>query len=242
MASAKAVVDEAYPGDVVGLYDTGNFKIGDTLTEGEDLQFQGIPSFSPEIFKELQNNDPMKSKQLEKGIQQLTDEGVAQLFVMNPGNRKIVGTVGELQFEVIQYRLEHEYGAKASFVPKRVPQGVLADRRRGKDCRVQAAEGLRDGGGQGRQRRLPRPLGVPPRHGARQLSGDHLPHNLGVQDRPSGVNSLSRAGLPAYLWRMPSPFRLAALILLLSCIPGLWAQQNRYPTDTTASDGPSWSS
>lgn len=119
MASAKAVVDEAYPGDVVGLYDTGNFKIGDTLTEGEDLQFQGIPSFSPEIFKELQNDDPMKSKQLEKGIQQLTDEGVAQLFIMNPGNRKVVGTVGELQFEVIQYRLEHEYGAKASFVPKR---------------------------------------------------------------------------------------------------------------------------
>ena len=61
----------------------------------------------------------MKSKQLEKGIQQLTDEGVAQLFIMNPGNRKVVGTVGELQFEVIQYRLEHEYGAKASFVPKR---------------------------------------------------------------------------------------------------------------------------
>jgi len=119
MASAKAVVDEAFPGDVVGLYDTGNFKIGDTLTEGEDLQFQGIPSFSPEIFKELQNNDPMKSKQLEKGIQQLTDEGVAQLFIMNPGNRKVVGTVGELQFEVIQYRLEHEYGAKATFVPKR---------------------------------------------------------------------------------------------------------------------------
>ena len=104
---------------MVGLYDTGNFKIGDTLTEGEDLQFQGIPSFSPEIFKELQNNDPMKSKQLEKGIQQLTDEGVAQLFVMNPGNRKVVGTVGELQFEVIQYRLEHEYGAKATFVSKR---------------------------------------------------------------------------------------------------------------------------
>lgn len=119
MASSKSVVDEAYPGDVVGLYDTGNFKIGDTLTEGEDLQFQGIPSFSPEIFKEIRNDDPMKSKQLEKGVQQLTDEGVAQLFVMNPGNRKIIGTVGELQFEVIQYRLEHEYGAKASFVPKR---------------------------------------------------------------------------------------------------------------------------
>ena len=117
MADAKAVVDEGFPGDVIGLYDTGTFKIGDTLTEGEDFQYQGIPSFSPELFKELINLDPMKSKQLEKGIQQLTDEGVAQLFTLSLGNRKIVGTVGELQFEVIQYRLEHEYGAKCRWVP-----------------------------------------------------------------------------------------------------------------------------
>jgi peptide chain release factor 3 len=116
MASAKNVLDEGFPGDVVGLYDTGTFKIGDTLTEGEDFMFSGIPSFSPEIFKELVNLDPMKSKQLEKGIQQLTDEGVAQLFSLELGNRKIVGTVGELQFDVIQYRLEHEYGAKCRWV------------------------------------------------------------------------------------------------------------------------------
>ena len=115
MAQSKDVVEEGFPGDVLGLYDTGNFKIGDTLTEGEDLLFQGIPSFSPELFRELVNLDPMKSKQLEKGIRQLTDEGVAQLFSLQPGNRKIVGTVGELQFEVIQYRLEHEYGAKCRF-------------------------------------------------------------------------------------------------------------------------------
>ncbi len=118
MASSKEVIDEAYPGDVVGLYDTGNFKIGDTLTEGDNFMFKGIPSFSPEIFKELQNDDPMKTKQLEKGVSQLTDEGVAQLFIVQPGNRKIIGTVGELQFEVIQYRLKHEYGASASFVHK----------------------------------------------------------------------------------------------------------------------------
>ena len=118
MAQDKSVIEEAFPGDVIGLYDTGNFKIGDTLTEGEKMEFQGIPSFSPEIFKELVNKDPMKTKQLEKGIQQLTDEGVAQLFIQQPGNRKIVGTVGELQFEVIQYRLEHEYGASAAFEAK----------------------------------------------------------------------------------------------------------------------------
>lgn len=119
MANEKILTSEAYPGDVIGLYDSGNFKIGDTLTEGEDLHFKGIPSFSPEIFKELENRDPMKTKQLEKGINQLTEEGVAQLFIQNPGNRKIIGTVGELQFEVIQFRLEHEYGAKCTFQPLR---------------------------------------------------------------------------------------------------------------------------
>jgi peptide chain release factor 3 len=117
MANEKILTSEAYPGDVIGLYDSGNFKIGDTLTEGENLHFKGIPSFSPEIFKELENRDPMKTKQLEKGISQLSEEGVAQLFIQNPGNRKIIGTVGELQFEVIQFRLEHEYGAKCAFIP-----------------------------------------------------------------------------------------------------------------------------
>ncbi|MBL7943718.1 MAG: peptide chain release factor 3, partial [Flavobacteriales bacterium] len=118
LAQAKSTIEEAYPGDVIGLYDTGNFKIGDTLTEGEHIMFKGIPSFSPEIFRELVNRDPMKSKQLEKGINQLTEEGVAQLFVQEPGSRRIVGTVGELQFEVIKYRLEHEYGAKCEFAAK----------------------------------------------------------------------------------------------------------------------------
>jgi len=117
MANEKNIVEEAWPGDVVGLYDTGNFKIGDTLTEGELLTFKGIPSFSPEIFKELINKDPFKSKQLDKGIRQLTDEGVAQLFIQHSGNVKIIGTVGELQFEVIQFRLLQEYGAACSFHP-----------------------------------------------------------------------------------------------------------------------------
>ncbi len=117
MAQKRSILDEAYAGDVVGLYDTGTFKIGDTLTEGEELIFKGIPNFSPEIFKELVNIDPMKTKQLEKGIEQLTDEGVAQLFSKPFGNKKVVGTVGELQFEVIQYRLLHEYAASCRFEP-----------------------------------------------------------------------------------------------------------------------------
>ena len=115
MASKKSVLEEAFAGDIVGLYDSGNFKIGDTLTEGEILKFTGIPSFSPEQFKYIENADPLKSKQLHKGIDQLMDEGVAQLFTKVTNNRKIIGTVGQLQYEVIQYRLEHEYGAKCTY-------------------------------------------------------------------------------------------------------------------------------
>ena len=111
LARQKEVIEDAYPGDVVGLYDAGNFKIGDTLTQGEDFYFTGIPTFSPEIFREVVNKDPMKTKQLEKGLMQLTDEGVAQLFTQFGCKKKIIGCVGDLQFEVIQYRLLQEYSA-----------------------------------------------------------------------------------------------------------------------------------
>jgi peptide chain release factor 3 len=114
-AEKKEIVDESFPGDIVGIHDTGSFKIGDTLTEGEELNFKGIPSFSPEHFRYVNNADPMKSKQLYKGLDQLMDEGVAQLFVLEMNGRRVIGTVGALQYEVIQYRLEHEYGAKCTY-------------------------------------------------------------------------------------------------------------------------------
>ena len=114
-AEKKQIVDISFPGDIVGLHDTGNFKIGDTLTEGEHINYKGIPSFSPEHFRYINNADPLKSKQLYKGIDQLMDEGVAQLFTLELNGRKIIGTVGALQYEVIQYRLEHEYGAKCTY-------------------------------------------------------------------------------------------------------------------------------
>ncbi len=114
-AEKKEIVDVSFPGDIVGLHDTGNFKIGDTLTEGEVIHYKGIPSFSPEHFRYINNADPMKAKQLNKGIDQLMDEGVAQLFTLEMNGRKVIGTVGALQYEVIQYRLEHEYGAKCTY-------------------------------------------------------------------------------------------------------------------------------
>jgi peptide chain release factor 3 len=114
-AEKKEIIEQSYPGDIVGVHDSGNFKIGDSFSEGENINFKGIPNFSPEHFKFINNQDPMKSKQLAKGIDQLMDEGVAQLFILEINGRKVIGTVGALQFEVIQYRLEHEYGAKCSY-------------------------------------------------------------------------------------------------------------------------------
>jgi peptide chain release factor 3 len=115
MASQKEIIEEAYPGDIVGVPDSGNLVIGDSITEGEEIHFQGLPSFSPELFRYIENADPLKSKQLAKGVDQLMDEGVAQLFTNQFNGRKIIGTVGQLQFEVIEYRLLHEYGAKCRF-------------------------------------------------------------------------------------------------------------------------------
>lgn len=117
MAQKKETVDVLYAGDIVGLPDTGNFKIGDTLTSGETLHFKGLPSFSPEMFKYIDNADPLKQKQLQKGLEQLMGEGVAQIFTHQSSGRKIIGTVGQLQFEVIEYRLLHEYGAKCRWEP-----------------------------------------------------------------------------------------------------------------------------
>ena len=91
------------------------------------MNYKGIPSFSPEHFKYINNADPMKSKQLEKGIDQLMDEGAAQLFVLELNGRKVIGTVGALQFEVIQYRLEHEYGASCSYENLNVHKACWVD-------------------------------------------------------------------------------------------------------------------
>lgn len=127
MAQKKETVDEAYAGDIIGLPDTGNFKIGDTLTSGETLHFKGLPSFSPEMFKYIENADPMKTKQLQKGLDQLMGEGVAQIFTHQNNNRKIIGTVGQLQFEVIEYRLLHEYGAQCRWEPMQLFKACWID-------------------------------------------------------------------------------------------------------------------
>ncbi len=114
-AQDREVVEEAVPGDIIGIHDTGKFQIGDTFTEGKKIKFSGIPNFAPEIFRTVILKDPMKSKQLEKGLTQLSEEGTVQLFQKKTTNEKILGAVGVLQFEVVQFRLENEYGVRAIY-------------------------------------------------------------------------------------------------------------------------------
>jgi peptide chain release factor 3 len=116
MAQDSEIVDEAWPGDIVGIHDTGTFKIGDTVTEGESINFKGIPSFAPQIFRYIVNADPEKEKQYHKGLDQLAEEGVVQIFSKpKQSNLRVIGVVGQLQLEVLKYRMEHEYGALCSY-------------------------------------------------------------------------------------------------------------------------------
>lgn len=118
MSQDREIIDEAWPGDIIGLHDTGTFKIGDTLTEGELINFKGIPSFSPQIFRVIVNADPLKEKQFHKGLNQLAEEGVVQIFSKpHQPNVRVLGVVGQLQLEVLQYRLQHEYGAACTYRP-----------------------------------------------------------------------------------------------------------------------------
>ncbi|WP_058196018.1 peptide chain release factor 3 [Xanthomonas translucens] len=117
MASDREIAAEAYPGDVIGIHNHGTISIGDTFTEGEALAFTGIPNFAPELFRRARLRDPLKLKQLQKGLAQLSEEGATQFFRPLMSNDLILGAVGVLQFEVVAYRLKDEYGVDASFEP-----------------------------------------------------------------------------------------------------------------------------
>ena len=124
MAQDRTNVDEAYPGDIIGIHNHGTIKIGDTFTQGEELKYTGIPNFAPEHFRKVRLLDPMKSKALEKGLVQLAEEGTTQVFRPLMGSDWIVGAVGLLQFDVVMHRLEHEYNVKATYEPV----GYVTDR------------------------------------------------------------------------------------------------------------------
>ena len=115
MAQDREHVDSAWPGDIVGLHNHGTISIGDTFTEGESLQFTGIPHFAPELFRRAQLRDPLKLKALQKGPEQLSEEGATQFFRPRMTNELVLGAVGMLQFDVVAYRLKNEYGVEATF-------------------------------------------------------------------------------------------------------------------------------
>ena len=117
MAGERANVEQAFSGDIIGLHNHGTIQIGDTFTQGEDLKFTGIPHFAPELFRRVRLKDPLKMKALQKGLQQLSEEGSTQLFMPSKNNDLIVGAVGVLQFEVVAYRLKDEYKVECIYEP-----------------------------------------------------------------------------------------------------------------------------
>ena len=115
MASDREQAEVAYPGDIIGLHNHGTIQIGDTFTEGEKLQFTGIPHFAPELFRRVRLKDPLKAKALHKGLVQLAEEGAVQVFKPLLGGDLIIGAVGVLQFDVVAYRLQHEYKVQCAY-------------------------------------------------------------------------------------------------------------------------------
>jgi len=119
MSQRRELLDEAFAGDIIGIPNHGVLQLGDTLTEGEVLQFTGLPFFAPEMFRSVEVADPLKTKQLRAGLTQLGEEGAIQVFRPVAGSMLLLGAVGQLQFEVVAHRLEHEYGCKARVMPAR---------------------------------------------------------------------------------------------------------------------------
>ncbi len=118
-AQDRAIADEAYAGDVVGIPNHGTLRIGDTLTEGEEIVFRGVPSFAPEIMRRIKLTDAMKAKKLREALQQMGEEGVVQVFIPQDGSPAIVGVVGALQLDVLKERLQAEYGLPIDFETSR---------------------------------------------------------------------------------------------------------------------------
>ena len=150
LAGDRASAEEAYPGDILGLHNHGTIQIGDTFTEGENLQFKGIPHFAPELFRRVRLKDPLKAKQLQKGLTQLSEEGATQVFMPHKNNDLIVGAVGVLQFDVVAFRLLDEYKAEAVYEQITVHTARwirCADTKILSDFKKKAQEHLADDGG-----------------------------------------------------------------------------------------------
>jgi peptide chain release factor 3 len=145
MAADRSTADEAYAGDIIGLHNHGTINIGDAFSEGETLIFTGIPNFAPEMFRRAVLKDPLRMKALQKGLSQLCEEGATQLFRPLRNNDLILGAVGQLQFEVVAFRLQDEYGVQCVFEPINVHTARwvhIADERKREEFRAKAFDNL----------------------------------------------------------------------------------------------------
>jgi peptide chain release factor 3 len=135
LSQRRELLDEAFAGDIIGIPNHGVLQLADTLTEGEALQFTGLPFFAPELFRSVEVADPLKTKQLRAGLTQLGEEGAIQVFRPVAGSVLLLGAVGQLQFDVVAHRLEHEYGVRARITPARynVARWVTCDEADGGD-------------------------------------------------------------------------------------------------------------
>ena len=203
-AQDRALADEAYAGDVVGIPNHGTLRIGDTLTEGEDIAFLGVPNFAPEILRRVKLGDPMKAKKLKEALQQMAEEGVVQVFRPLDGAPALVGVVGPLQLDVLKVRLADEYGLDIGF---ETPEFQLARwigwRRRQEARRFRCGQLLERGG---RPRRRPRVHGAQPVHPrlylrARARHRFHRYQGREKQGPGSGLGALLRHALASPLLR-----------------------------------------
>ena len=178
MANERVASEEAVAGDIIGIHNHGQLQIGDTLTDGEALAFKGIPYFAPDLFRVARPRDPFKAKQLQKGLQELGEEGAIQVFESLVGNALLLGAVGPLQFEIVAQRLATEYKVDAIYDPASISTARWLDvSRRDAAQELRARTGRRAGDRRGRQPRVPRDQQV-------QLAGDdgtlaqaRLPHD-----------------------------------------------------------------
>ena len=145
LAADRSQAEEAFAGDIIGLHNHGTINIGDTFTEGENLTFTGIPNFAPELFRRAVLKDPLRMKALQKGLSQLCEEGATQLFKPLRNNDLILGAIGQLQFEVVAFRLQDEYGVQCVFEPINVAVArwvQLTDEKRLQEFRTKAYDNL----------------------------------------------------------------------------------------------------
>ncbi len=202
MAADRTQAEEAYAGDIIGLHNHGTINIGDSFSEGESLHFTGIPNFAPEIFRRAVLKDPLRMKALAKGLDQLCEEGATQLFRPLRNADLILGAVGQLQFEVVAFRLADEYGVQCVFdtIGVHTARWVsAANARKLEEFRARAYDHLALD--HARRAGLPRPLAGQPAAHARALAGDRLPRDARA-GRGLRVTNRGSARAAQWAWGM----------------------------------------